>query len=382
MQIGRTILTIMVTFYLISSFLFVTPVMAQSQADLSISPGDISFSNDQPASGEIISIEVTVHNLGPSAATNIEVDWFVEGVPLPPSKTIATIQPGSSGKASHQWATPLPGEYTIRVQANADQSDPESGNNEAQRNITVGTVVPTIIVEAEPSSDTLQSKQTFWVNGTAEMNGEPINGGDVKVEIIQTGVSNTNTTASDGTFTVEMTAPVEQGIYEIKATVTQQAVNGEEIFNVTVFQPDLKITTFTFDGKEPDQFKAKAGQNVKVKVGFQNIGNGTAKDVVFQLKVDGEVATTKDDLGDFAAGRTYSVTYVWKAKRGSHNFQAALDPDDTIEEMSEANNMEAKAIEVKKSDEPSPSFEIVLFIMAIVVIFITMRNGNGGRRKK
>jgi hypothetical protein len=246
----------------------------------------------------------------------------------------------------------------------------------------VGTVVPTIIVEAEPSSDPLQSNQIFWVNGSAEMNGEPINGGAVKVEVIQTGASNTNTTSSDGTFTVEMIAPVEQDIYEIRVTVTQQAVNGDKIFNVTVFQPDLKITTFTFDGKEPDQVKAKAGKSVKVKVGFQNIGNGTAKDVVFQLKVDGEIATTKDDLGDFAAGRTYSVTYVWKAKKGSHNFQAILDPDDTIEEIREDNNLEAKAIEVKKSDEPSPSFEIVLFILAIVVIFLTLRNGNGGRRKR
>lgn len=367
---------ISVLIMMVISLVPVVPAGGQAgQADLSVSPADITFSNDSPDSGEVVTIEVTVHNAGPAAATNVVVGFYMDGLIIPPTKSIGAIQAGSTGETSHQWMTPIPGEYTIGVSVEADQGDPDIANNEAERNITVGTVVPTIIVTADLGPSTIQSKAPFWANGTAEMGGEPVNSGIVKVEVVTEGISNESVTSSDGTFAVMVPGPVRQGGYEIKVTVTQGVAIGETILNLTVLQPDVTITTFSFNPSSP-----RAGDNVKVKVGVQNLGNGTAKAVKFILNIDGELAFEKD-LGDLSNGQTQVVIYNWKAKKGSHTFQAVLDPDDTIEEYDEDDNKRLEDLEVRKAkdDEPTPSFEALVFVMAVTVIFLLLRNGKGRR---
>jgi subtilase family serine protease len=352
------------------------PAGGQAQeADLAISPADITFSNDNPESGEIINIDVTVHNQGPAAASNVDVAFYVAGVPLPPSKTIAAIPPGTSGDTSHQWLTPLPGTYTIRVTVSGDQSDPVTDNNMAETNITVGPAVPTITVDAAPYPDTIQSKATFWVNGSAEMSGEPVNGGDVDVEIMDTGTGNQGVTNSDGTFAVPVEGPVQQRTYEVRVTVSMGMTTGQTTINITVLQPDLQINTMTLTPKDP-----KEGDSVKVKVGLQNIGNGTARNVTVLLNID-EQMVKEWDVGNLVNGQTTALTYTWKAKKGSHSFQVVADPEDTIEEGSENNNMRAETLEVKKKeDKPTPSFEVVLFMLSVMVIFMLLRNGNGHQK--
>jgi len=368
----------LVPLLMIITVLSIVPVGGQGQdADLAISPSDITFSNDNPESGEVINIDVKVHNLGPAAASNVQVAFYVSSVPLPPSKTIAAIPTGTSGDTSHQWITPLSGTYTIRVTVSGDQGDPVADNNMAETNITVGPAVPTITVEAEPDPDTIQSKAWFWVNGSADMNGEPVNGGDVDVEIMDTGTGNQSVTNSDGTFAVHVEGPLQQRTYEVRVTVTLGVTSGQTTINITVLQPDLQINTITLTPKEP-----KEDDNVKVKVGLQNIGNGTARNVKVILNIDEQMAK-EWVVGDLVNGQTTALTYTWKAKKGSHSFQVVADPDGTIEEGSENNNMKAETIEVKKKDDkPTPSFEVVLFMMSVIVIFLLMRNGNGGPGKR
>jgi subtilase family serine protease len=348
---------------------------AQS-SDLKVTSADISFSNDSPESGEIINIDVRVQNLGPSAASNVVVTFSVSGVPLPPTKTIAAIPSGGSGQTSHQWITPLAGTYTIRVTVDGDQDDPVTDNNMAEKNITVGPAVPTITVSAEAEPDTIQSEGLFWVNGSAEMGGEPVNGGDVDVQITETGTGNTSVTNSDGTFAVHVRGPVEQRHYEVRVSVTMGAVTGSTTLNITVLQPDLQVNTLTITPAD-----AKEGDSVKVRIGVQNIGNGTAKAVKVALNLDDQFEK-EFELGDLVNGQTQSLTYSWKAKTGSHSFQVVADPDDSIDEIKENNNMKAETIEVKKKEEkPTPSFEMVLFIISVVVLFMLMRNGDGYRSK-
>jgi hypothetical protein len=355
-------------------------VSAQGQsADINLTSADITFSKDHPSSGEIITITAKIHNRGPSAATNVVVSFNVSNLPLPPTKTIATIVPTGAQDTTHQWPTTLPGTFTIKVSAKADQSDPDSSNNQAERTITVGTVVPTINVTATISPDTIESKDPFTVNGTALMGTTPVNGGDVKVEVVQNGYANQTKTKSDGSFEVVMAGPTGQGLYNIKVTVSQGAVSGSTQVNLTVLQPDMTITTFKYTPKDPIE-----GDVVKFTIGVQNLGNGTAKGVMFQLKIDVVVVLDKDE-GDFSNGQTKTVEYSWKSKKGSHSVIATVDVNNTIEEIKEDNNVyptQTVTVKAKSGGKPGPSFEAPLFVVAVIVVFLIMRNGRFKVRKQ
>jgi subtilase family serine protease len=363
---------------MLASIVSVGPVDAQGQgADIFLTSADITFSNDNPSTGSKVTITVKVHNDGPSAASNVVVEFMASNIPLPPSKTITAIPAFQSQDTTHTWYATVPGTYTIKVTATADQSDPNQANNQAERSITVGTIVPTINVTASLSPDEIQSKHTFLVNGSAEMGGAPLTGGAVKVEILQNGYANETTTGNDGTFSAIMTGPTGQGTYDVKVSVTQGTVTGTTQLNLTVLQPDVTITTFKISPKDPTE-----GDTVTVTVGIQNIGNGTAEKVLFQLKVD-DVLSCEKSLGDLSNGQTTSPICKWKAKKGSHSFSASVDPNNTIEEITESNNAYAtQTISVKaKETKPGPSFEAGVFILAVLVIFLVMRNNNGRNRK-
>jgi len=371
---------LMTVLFMVLSMVPVQPVPAQGQnADVNLTSADITFSKDHPSSGEIITITAKIHNNGPSAATNVVVSFNVSNIPLPPTKTIATIAPTGAQEVTHQWPTTVPGTFTIKVSAKADTSDPDMSNNQAERAITVGTVVPTINVTATIYPDTIQSKEPFTVNGTAVMGTTPVNGGDVKVQIVQNGYANQSKTKSDGSFEVVMTGPTGQGVYNVKVTVTQGAVTGEADLNLTVLQPDMTITTFKYTPTDPTE-----GDTVKFTMGVQNLGNGTAKAVRFQLKIDDVVALDKD-LGDFSNGQTKSVEYSWKAKKGSHSFAATVDTNNTIEEINENNNAwptQTVSVKAKSGGKPGPSFEAPVFVVAVLVVFLVMSNRRFGRRKQ
>ena len=353
-------------------------VSAQAgNADLSLTSADITFSKDNPSSGEMITITAKVHNLGPSAATNVVVSYSVGSAPLLPTKTLAAIPASDAKDAAHQYLTTVPGTFVIKVSVTSDQSDPNTADNTAERSLTVGSVVPTVNVTASLSADTINSKDPFKVNGTAKLGTTPVDNGDVTIQIVQNGYTCSTKTNSDGTFESIMAGPTDQGVYTIKVTVTSGAVSGSTQLNLTVLESDLTVTTFTYTPKPPTE-----GNTVTIKIGVQNLGNGTAKNVTFQLKIDNVVALEKK-IGDMSNGQALTVTYTWKAKKGSHTFDAMMDPSNNITESKEDNNAFAQqTISVKaKSNKPGPSFEAAVFIAAIVVALIVIGSKKGRNRK-
>ena len=346
-----------------------------ANADLSVTSADITFSKDNPSSGEMITITAKVHNLGPSAATNVVVSFNVGSAPLLPAKTIATIPAQDAKDAAHQYLTSLPGTFVIKVTITSDQSDPNTNDNTAERSLTVGSVVPTVNVTASLSSDTINSKDPFKVNGTARLGSEPVNGGDVTIQIVQNGYTCTTKTKTDGSFESVMAGPTDQGVYTIKVTVATGAVSGSTQLNLTVLEADLTITKFT-----PKPASPKEGETVQITIGVQNLGNGTARNVTFVLKMDSVVVLDKK-LGDMTNGQTQNVVYNWKAKKGSHTFDAVVDPSNNITEIKEDNNAFAQqTITVKaKANKPGPSFEAGVFVIAIVVVLFVMGKGRKGK---
>jgi hypothetical protein len=83
--------------------------------DLTISRGAISFSNNPPTSGDVVTITALVRNRGDSAAAAVVVR-FADGDRVIGERTISTIPAGESRTASVSWDTSgLTGERTIVV---------------------------------------------------------------------------------------------------------------------------------------------------------------------------------------------------------------------------------------------------------------------------
>jgi hypothetical protein len=352
----------------------IVPAQA-ANADLSITSADITFSKDNPSSGEMITITAKVHNAGPSAASNVVVSFNVGSAPLLPTKTIAAIPTQDVKDATHNYLTTVPGTFVIKVSVTSDQSDPNTADNTAERSLTVGSVVPTVNITASLSSDTINSKDPFKVNGSAKLGTEPVSGGDVTIQIVQNGYTCTTKTNTDGTYESIMAGPTDQGVYTIKVTVATGAVSGMTQVNMTVLEADLTITKFSSKPTSP-----KEGDTVVITIGVQNLGNGTARNVTFVLKIDSVVVLDKK-LGDLTNGQTTNVVYNWKSKKGSHTFDSMVDPNNNITEIKEDNNAFAQqTITVKaKANKPGPSFEAGIFIVSVVVVFFVV--GKGRNRK-
>ena len=348
-----------------------------ANADLSITSADITFSKENPSSGEDITITINVHNQGPAAATNVVVSFFVGPSPLPPTKTITAIPSLDAKTATHQYLTTVPGSFVIKATVAGDQTDPNTGDNTAERTLIVGSVVPTMNVTATLTPNTIDSKDSFKVNGSAKVGTTPVNGGDVTIEISPSQYTCSTKTSSDGSFEAIMAGPTDQGVYSIKVTVAEGTVSGSTKMNLTVEQSDLTVTSFTYTPKSP-----KEDDTVVMKIGVKNVGNGTAKNVSFQLKMDSVVILDKN-LGEISSSQTVTVTYNWKAKKGSHAFDAMVDPNNNITEINENNNAFAQqTINVAaKAKKPGPSFEAGVFIVAVLAVLFVMGRGKGRNRK-
>lgn len=117
------------------------PSFGQSLPDLTLTSGDIAFSNDQPMQYETITIYATVHNDGNAATSNITVRFYViyenNFTYMIGDTLISTIDMNSSQQAQIDWLVDSPGIYEIKVCVDPGDTIFESNenNNNASRDL-------------------------------------------------------------------------------------------------------------------------------------------------------------------------------------------------------------------------------------------------------
>ena len=109
--------------------------------DLTLTPSDITFSNQNPTVGETITINATIHNVGNATATNATVQLFDNGMPISSNLTITTINATETGTAQVNW-TAIFGSHNISVIVDTYDEIAESNetNNIAFKVIDISTV--------------------------------------------------------------------------------------------------------------------------------------------------------------------------------------------------------------------------------------------------
>ncbi|MEW6375083.1 MAG: CARDB domain-containing protein, partial [Thermodesulfobacteriota bacterium] len=120
--------------------------LAHVKPNLSILPGDITFSNPNPRIGDTITITATVYNEGPAVANNIIVQFY-DGDPsstgvLIGEATILAISAFSNSQATVNWTVPTASlrKVFVRIDPLNSIDEIDEVDNMAFRNLTSSTL--------------------------------------------------------------------------------------------------------------------------------------------------------------------------------------------------------------------------------------------------
>ena len=134
--------------------------------DLSLTPDDISFTDDNPTSGDLVDITARVHDSGELAAT-AKVYFFIDDSQFATRDLV--VPPSNSEPVNATWLAAA-GNHTVRVEvANSTPPERDLSNNTASRPISVKegppVVAPEIAITYPPPNAVL--KGVVGVQGTS-----------------------------------------------------------------------------------------------------------------------------------------------------------------------------------------------------------------------
>jgi len=108
--------------------------------DLTLSSSDITFSKRKEQGADVVTINARIHNLGTGAASNVAVQFIVDGAEIGRT-TIPSIPAGGSATTSFLWGSlkQLQGTHTVTVVVDPENEieEPNENNNNASRQVEV-----------------------------------------------------------------------------------------------------------------------------------------------------------------------------------------------------------------------------------------------------
>jgi hypothetical protein len=269
--------------------------------DIQIDNDGLTIDPESPRDGDDLEVKLMVYNVGGKDVSNFDLEFKLVGEEhkfAPEIKTVTdTIaKEGSSLEVIFNLASTYvtEGEHTICIEADTPTEAEPNGlileededNNLAGLVFNVGSPRVKWIdgtIELEP--DTCNPEDTITVSGTAkynaDFNNDPVNNGDVTIEIEGTTITDTTKTDSTGFYTKEMTAPVDCKTYKVTVDIEDSESvglkNDEKLeallevrsLAVTIdLNPDYAIggTDVMASGKVKDPDYAVAGASVTITI--------------------------------------------------------------------------------------------------------------------
>jgi len=179
-----------------------------------------------------------------------------------------------------------------------------------------------------------------------------------KVVVADTLVTRIIPPGSDITVEVDW-VPRQVGNFDMKVSLdpNHEVIEHDETDNiatrtVTILQPDLDVTSkgilFNVDGEWVND--TMEGRTVAIFMDISNAEQFTyeARKVNLVLLLDGTQFETQTTT--IEAGTTYTWVVEWKASAGTHTFTLKVDPEDTIAEQSEDNNLVEATLAVSEKE--------------------------------
>jgi uncharacterized membrane protein len=150
---------------------------------------------------------------------------------------------------------------------------------------------------------------------------------------------------------------------------------------------EIKYSDLTFDmelGKSGIDIYGKRSENnpqLNIRIKMRNIGEIDARDIEIALYVDGQFLDSRtvmrlvnSSAGDY---KDILISFAWKPIAGNHRIEVKIDPDNSIVESNEKNNVVSSDVSISQAGAVSEFFSdratcpIIFVILAAAIIGIT-----------
>ena len=191
------------------------------------------------------------------------------------------------------------------------------------------------------------------VNGTAFYGPrfEPFDGANesvpaegLVVEVTVDGATETGTIDGYGNFSIPVSAPVAEGTYPIQATVTDRTLSDTAQSTLAVSavpRPDLVVANARLSPPYPVE-----GDTITLEFDVRNQGTADAADVRVVVRVAGLPDPVFDESLDVSQGESVHRSATWRSTAGTMQVNIQVDPDDTVAELDEGNNLHGLSLPV------------------------------------
>jgi hypothetical protein len=180
----------------------------------------------------------------------------------------------------------------------------------------------------------------------------------------------------------ELADPVYFGAFIESAGMDYDTADNYAELVLEVKYPDLAFDeTLGTNGLNIVGEHTTANSQLNIQVRIRNIGEIEARDIIVALYVDDQfldsrsvmrlVNTTMDDTKDIL------ISFAWKPVEGTHRIEVRLDPDNSVSELNEQNNVVNDKINIKGTGGPLPGIfdrstcSLVFIIIVAITVIIT-----------
>ena len=340
------------------------PKVSNDSLDLSIFAGDITFSDNSPAIGDVVDITATIHNHSDYPATDVWILFEVKNDTVD-TLFIPYMQPQSSASVTVQHVFGWWDYYPVTVSIDPDglQSESTILNNSAIRPIMVGNVPLPGSIDITWSglnNSTVYPGNTLVLSGHAQYSNTsaPVSGAQVQATMSGTGQQFMGNTDGNGNFSIYFSAPYFLGNYTVQAEVTDftlTATTSQHQFSVvpvpiigsggsaTAPYVDLRIEN-SWINLDPGCITTNTP--VEVSGFFTNSGTDSTGKFLMAVLVDGSLAML-EWVNNLEAGQSMSFSQsVIFTTDSTHTISVVLDPFHQISESNENNNTATMNINV------------------------------------
>ena len=368
--------------------------------DLAISSGDLTFSLETPMANQVIEMTAVVHNLGTGIARDVTVQFFdgdpaADGLQLGNDVVFEEIGPGGTGTIIAGF-TLNPGNHSIYVKVDPLNQIPETSeiNNIASKAIEVSEaflmpgdlkITSDDITFSNPAPFNIE---TFTITAAVTNVGEnaltgvviDVYDGNPEAGGVKLGKSFVFTRLTPtSTATVNLTTSLTAGNHEIYVVADPANTISEisETNNIAskpitvslaaVNPPDLRIalSDVTFSNPAPT-----SADKITITALCYNVGGIEAGNVVMRFydgdpkqggaQIGGDLFFAGIGPGDGGKGEVET-----RLPAGVHTVYVILDPDNTIAEMDEDNNLSYASITVEAAPLPDLAVSPADIVFAI-----------------
>jgi subtilase family serine protease len=311
---------------------------------------DISWSPEDAATGDPVTLTATVKNQGYSRSQKTQVTCYIDGKAIG-TKDLAEIEPGASSQVAFDW-TAEPGAHKIKVTADVNNRVTESDETNNFKETDLAALTPDLVVQditwlmkSPLTDDRVDFVITVRNQGTGKAGAslmiytvDDMPGLTEDIAALPAGDSvsaDFSLILKAGPHTVNVSLDTETEVSELDET------NNERSLSFSTIAPDLVIETISLAPADP-----VPGDNVTITVKLGNQGKDKVLAPKLSLSVDGS-PVGEAEAEEIEIGGIASLDFSWIATAGQHDIVAYADISKQITESNETNNSRTRTVSIE-----------------------------------